>query len=126
MKVTDGWPLTDEGVPDWENAFEDEKKGLIRLVMASQTPLQLKQCTTVIIQQLFVRDDDVSQIMKNVLALGEIIPDELEKETDQGAIDKMRGEIASLLRKIKEERIQNSLKYLRQKAEEKEARRVSD
>lgn len=126
MKVTDGWPLTDEGVPDWESAFEDEKNGLICMVVAAQTPVHLKQCTTVIIQKLFIRDDDVAQIMKNILALGEIIPDELEKETDKAVIDKMRGDIATLLRNIKKERIQNSQKYLRRKAEEKEARRISD
>ena len=44
MSVSDeqSWPLTPEGLTDWEVAFEDPDKGFIALITQANTSLSLK------------------------------------------------------------------------------------
>ena len=76
------WPQTPEGVTDWEFVFENEGAGFIPLCLLANSPLILKECATVVIQQLFTRDDDSMNIMKYIIALNDIIPDDKELDTD--------------------------------------------
>lgn len=111
-----GWPQTTEGITDWEYVFENEESGLIPLVMTAQTTLVLKECTTVIIQQLFIREDDSASIMKYILKLNDIVPIEQESNTDMEWLKLMRSNVIGLLRQIKEDRVVKANAFLTNKA----------
>ncbi len=117
------WPLTAQGVTDWEFVFENEEEGFIALVSMAHTPFIMKDCTTVIIQQLFSRDSDAMNIMKFIIALSEIVPDEKEQNLNADLLAAMRAEIVELLRKIKIDRIKSANDFLRRKLQEKKDRR---
>lgn len=119
----DGWPITDQGVTDWEYVFEDEKDGIVPVILMANTPFVLKECTTLIIQQLFSRENDTMNIMKHVIVLDQIIPDEKELSLDKDALQSMRNQIATLLRKIKADRIQFSEVFIARKVRESKERR---
>ena len=118
------WPQTPEGVTDWEFVFENEGAGFIPLCLLANSPLILKECATVVIQQLFTRDDDSMNIMKYIIALNDIIPDEKELDMDVDNLKVMRTEVTELLRKIKTDRQNKSKEYLKRKAREAQDRRM--
>lgn len=119
------WPLTNQGVIDWKFVFEDEEDGLIPLILMANTPFVLKECTTLIIQQLFSRENDTMNIMKHVLALEQIIPNEKESNLDKDALMSMKNKIAHLLRKIQADRIQYANEFLRRKTQTEKERRLT-
>jgi len=120
----DVWPLTDQGVTDWEFVFEDPYGGFIPLVEMANTPFVMKDCATVIIQQLFTRDDDAMNIMKFIIALNDIIPNDKEMGLDKDVLAAMRSDITALLRRIKRDRLKKAEIFLRRKAETDKERRT--
>jgi len=116
------WPLTTEGVPDWEGVFEDPKTGFIALIRSANSPATLKACATVVVQQLFTRDDDSMNVMKYILDLENILPDSDDKETTSEELDEMRDAVSGFLRAIKEDRILKSQEYLKKRINEEERR----
>ena len=106
-----GWPKTADGVTDWEQVFEDPEHGFVALVDKAETVDVLKQCATVVIQQLFTRKgDEVERDRATNL---------LERVTDSDAIAAELGAkkrlVSSLLRNIKGERLEKAEEYLRRK-----------
>ncbi len=124
IKKVDDWPQTPDGATDWETVFENETDGFIPLIEMASTPFVMKDCAVVIIQQLFSRDDDAMNIMKFVIALNDIIPDEKELSKDKDVLAAMRSEISELLRKIKKDRLRKAADFLRRKAQEEKERRA--
>ncbi|NQW01275.1 MAG: hypothetical protein HQ483_16335 [Rhodospirillales bacterium] len=120
----DRWPQTAQGIADWEQVFEDSTNGFIPMVLLAHTPAVLKQCATIIIQQLFSRDDDGTNVMKFLIALNDIIPDEMETSTDKEALATMRTEISVMMRKIKADRKTKSEGFLKRKAQTSQERRL--
>jgi len=109
------WPQTPDGVTDWEFVFEDANEGFIPLVMMASSPVILKECATVIVQQLFTREDDGIHVMKYIIDLDEIIPAASENYTDTKLIDGMKSRTADLLREIKADRKKKAGAYLQRK-----------
>lgn len=125
MEGGDGneWPRTDQGVTDWEFVFEDDQDGFIALVEMAKTPFVMKDCTTVIIQELFTRDDDAMNIMKFIIALNDIIPDDKELSQNTDELAAMRLGISALLRRIKQDRLKKAAIFLQQKKQTEKDRR---
>ena len=119
-----GWISGEDGAPDWERIFEDETNGFIPEFQHASTPFIIKEIATVIVQQLFLREDDSINLMKYVIALNQIIPDDRETETDKWVIMEMRDGVIKLLRKIKIERIQRAKAKNQNKNHSQPERRV--
>ena len=120
------WPQTAEGVTDWEFVFENKENGFIPLILEASSILALKECTFLVIQQLFSRDNDSENIMKFFMLLNEIIPESQEQNTDKQSVLAMRTETQKLLRNIKNERIKHAKEYLKRKALNAPERRVNN
>ncbi len=118
------WPQTAEGTTDWELVFEDEENGLIPLILTAHSTVILKECTTVIIQQLFIREDDSTNIMKFILKLNEVIPDDQEANTNKDWLKSMRNDVVKLLREIKTDRMKKAEAFLARKARIEQDRRL--
>ncbi len=116
---THPWPLTPDGVTDWERVFEDPDTGFIQLIMQAHSPQVLKECATVTIQQLFIREDDDNNVMTLIIKLNKLLPDDADA-SDQ---DDMRDQVCELLRDIKNERIRKAAESL---AKGEGERRFSD
>lgn len=92
------WPQNPSGGIDWETVFEHPDSGLIPLVCLSNTPKKLQAVTTLLVEQLFLRDGD-AQIRKDYrMHLAEIFGAE-------AALDELKDSAATFLRAIKNERI---------------------
>jgi len=116
------WPQTPDGVTDWESIFEDPKAGFIALIRSAHTPETLKDCATVVVQQLFTRDDDAMTVMKFIIDLEGILPDSSGLALTKEEIDGMRNAVGSFLRTIKEDRIERAREYLKKQAKDGERR----
>jgi len=116
------WPLTAEGVPDWESVFEDPKTGFIALIRSAHSPTTLKACAAVVVQQLFTRDRDSMNIMKYILDLEHVLPNSDDKKITEEDLDEMRDAASGFLRAIKEDRILKSQEYLKKRTNEEERR----
>lgn len=103
------WPLTPEGVTDWEFVFEDPKTGFIALLGHATAAEALKDCAIVIVQSLFIRDDDGDNVMKFIIDLNKIFPYDSDGSDDFSA---MQEDTTDLLRKIKDERKKKAEDYL--------------
>jgi len=117
------WPQTSEGVTDWEMVFEGSSPGLIKLIGTAHTPMTLKDCATVVVQQLFTRDDDSMMVMKLIIDLEGIIPDADGEVLSGEEINAMRDGISAFLRQIKDERIKQAKEYLKKRNNGEERRR---
>ena len=103
------WPLTPQGVTDWEFVFEDPKTGFITLLGQAAAAEALKDCAIVIVQSLFIRDDDGDNVMKFIIELNKIFPYD---DDGSGSFPTMQEETTDLLRKIKDERTKKAEEYL--------------
>ena len=54
------WPKTPENQTDWEAVFEHPTAGLIPLVSTATSPKKLHVVTTLLVEQLFLRDSDAA------------------------------------------------------------------
>jgi len=116
------WPQTPEGVTDWESVFENPKSGFIVLIRSAHSPEILKECATVVVQQLFSRDDDAMITMKFIIELERILPDSNGKKLTEEEVEEMRDAVTGFLRTIKVERLQKAQEYLRRRANNEERR----
>jgi len=113
------WPLTPDGVTDWEFVFEDSETGFIALLGHATTADALKDCAIVIVQNLFIRDDDGDNVMKFIIELNKVFPYD---DDGSGDFSVMQDETTELLRKIKDERKQKAEEYLANKGSGDERR----
>jgi len=116
------WPLTPDGVTDWESVFEDLKTGFIVLIRSAHSSDTLKACATVVVQQLFTREDDGMNIMRYILNLESIIQASGDKEVTADEMDEMRDAVSDFLRTIKKDRILMSQEYLEKRINSEERR----
>ena len=116
------WPQTPEGVTDWESVFEDSKMGFIALIRSAQSAETLKDCATIVVQQLFSRDDDAMTVMKFILDLEEVMPDPNGAPSTSEELEDTRDAVTGFLRKIKEDRILKAAEYLEKSGKGKERR----
>ncbi|TCS64007.1 hypothetical protein EDD55_10244 [Varunaivibrio sulfuroxidans] len=118
------WPKTPDGTTDWDVVFEDPKTGLIPIISEAQSRQALRQCTCVVIQQLFTRKDDADDVAKFTAQLDDILAGVNDAEELNATI----ASVMALLRRIKEERLEKARLYVaqknaRQRAQERRAQK---
>ena len=121
-ETSTSWPLTTDGVTDWESVFEDLKTGFIVLIRSAHSVATLKACATVVVQQLFTREDDGMNVMKYILNLESILQTSGDKDVTADELNVMRDAVSNLLRAIKEDRILMSQEYLEKRINSEERR----
>lgn len=116
-----GWPLNDDGTVDWETVFEDPDIGLITYVQRARTLVALGQCAHVIVQSLFIRDEDGPYREAFNTMVDEIISGVEDKDADHA-----RETLIKLIREIKANRIKHARNYLQSGATQDGERRDTD
>jgi len=106
------WPKSVDGTTDWQLLFEEEETGLIALTGACTTPEQLKQQAEAIIQAIFTRKQDASIVAKVKGYLDKLIPENADPER----LPVMLGDVAQMLRKVKDDRIKKAAAFVEKKA----------
>ena len=101
------WPVTADGVMDWEAVFENPDTGFLPMIALARSPEALKQTTLVIIRTLFSRKNDESNFETYTAQLDEIVPD----DAPASEFDAMRAGVIELLRRIKQERQRVAAEY---------------
>ncbi len=101
------WPHKEDGTVDWNTVFEDEDVGLEGFIHRAQTAHALGQCAHVIVQSLFIRDQDT----KHRDAFNHMI-DELIEDCGDDEIDRLRDLMLKLVHGIKDNRIKHAATYL--------------
>jgi len=104
------FPQTPDGVTDWEQVFEGPN-GLIALISQVRTAAALRECTLVVIGQLFTRKQDQLEVAQLTRQLDNLIAG---SDASQD-ISTTSMTVAGLLRQIKDERIQKAQDYLADK-----------
>ena len=114
--ATKGWPKTSDGTTDWEAVFEDAEGGLIPLIAQANSPQALRECAIVTIQMLFSRDNDAENVTNLTSELNELVPDDAQAHQ----LDFFGKAITTVLRQIKQERIDLAEEYVKNKKLEEE------
>jgi len=103
------WPKTPDGTTDWQVVFEDPTAGFIPMVLKGQSPDAIKMATTVVIQKLFTRRNDVDLCAQYINRLGDIVT------SAGGNMATINTAVSGLLREIKDERIELARVYIERK-----------
>jgi hypothetical protein len=111
-----GWLKTSDGTTDWEAVFEAPENGLIPLIAQANSPQALRECAIVTIQMLFSRDNDAENVTNLTTELNELVPDDAKSQQ----LDVFSNAITSVLRQIKQERIELAEEYVKNKKLEEE------
>lgn len=112
------FPKTPDGTVDWETVFEDANDGLIPLLSHAQTPDALRQITIVIIEKLYTRKGDESEVEGFKKQLDRIT---FEGDNVEEQVRVLRSSVTDLLRTIKKDRISKAQAYIKLKKEEEAA-----
>ena len=116
------WPHKEDGTVDWDTVFEDPDIGLITYVEGARSLTALGQCAHVIVQSLFIRDQDGPYRDAFNTMVDEIIASADDKDTDHA-----RETLLKLLREIKANRVKHAQNYLDTGGpEDSEERRAQD
>ncbi|MCW8915564.1 MAG: hypothetical protein OQK24_06890 [Magnetovibrio sp.] len=111
------WPHREDGTVDWETVFEDKETGLVGFVKATKSPEALARCAHVIVNSLFIRENDVSYRVAYDAAI-----DELIKNKD----DQSRDKLLKVIHEIKHNRMERVKSYLDDKTSNSEERRLHE
>jgi len=108
------WPQTPDGTIDWETVFEDPETGIIPALSAANTKEILHKGTVAVVKQLFTRKNDEIQVESFLKELSYIL-----KETEGSEdLPAMRDSVISLLRRIKDGRVEKAAAYIALKKQE--------
>lgn len=108
------WPKTPGGTTDWEAVFEAPESGLIALISSAPSATVLRKATLVIVEKLYVRDDDPAEIERFTAEINAMIPDDLPAEH----LPPIADAVAGIMRQIKTGRIAGAAAYEAEKAAE--------
>jgi hypothetical protein len=111
----DDWPKTEHGTVNWDVVFESPKDGLLTLINQAQTPKALLEISIVIIQKIYTRKDDPAKVEQFIQELTELIPEDMPEESLADII----GVVTTLLRQIKDFRIQKAQEHINKVAADK-------
>ena len=114
------FPQTPDGVTDWEQVFEGPN-GLIALITQVRSAAALRECTLVIIGQLFTRKQDQLEVARLTRQLDSLIVTAASQD-----ITGLSTTIIGLLRQIKRERIEKARDYLADKQKKPRKNRRSE
>ena len=96
---------------DWETVFESPVHGFITLVEQAQTVKSLKQCTSLIISNLFTRENDAPFLAAYHEALDGFLPTNESEDVD---VSYSKKRVVALLRDIKKHRQRKSAEHAAQ------------
>lgn len=102
------WPKTPDGTTDWEVVFEDPQTGFIQLIAQSPSAETLRLTTTVVIDTLFTRRGDETEVARLKNQLESIL-------NEPDGIAKQQAGVSGLLRQIKDARIEKARVYIERK-----------
>ncbi|MEG3617339.1 hypothetical protein V5T82_02620 [Magnetovibrio sp. PR-2] len=111
------WPHREDGTVDWETVFEDETTGLIHFVTSTRSTEALARCAHVIVNSLFIREEDPPYREKFSAAIDELL---------QSGNENAREKLMDVIQKIKQNRIERVERYLEAGAPTPEQRRLED
>ena len=101
------WPHKDDGTVDWDTVFNDPDIGLCTYVKRAHTLVALGQCAHVIVQSLFIRDEDGPYREAFNTMVDEIISSAEEKDAEHA-----RDMLLKLIGEIKANRVKHAQRYL--------------
>lgn len=111
------WPSIDNDTVDWESVFDDADTGLAVFAKRARTKQALVRCAHMIVQNLFIRDNDPPYRDAFNLAI-----DELAATGDENTREK----ILDLIEDIKINRIERAGYYLESEKGDDERRLAQD
>lgn len=106
---------TPDGTVDWKRVFEEPEHGLIALVTKSHTSSALRRNALLVIQKLYVREDDPAEVARLTAELTSLIPDNLPAHS----LPHIAEAVAAILRRIKDYRIRKAAEFERDQTREK-------
>lgn len=116
------WPKTEFGTVNWEVVFENPNSGLIPAVQAAFSPLDLKQTTTHIVQQLFPRGADRGENSRFLAELDLLIPNDVALD----ALPVLQAAVIEILRGVKDTRVERARAYERALMEPQKTGQTTD
>ena len=111
------WPHREDGTVDWEAVFEDETTGLIHFVTATQSNEALARCAHVIVNSLFIREQDPPFRDAFTAAIDELL---------QSGDEQAREKLLKLIGEIKRNRVDRVERYLENGASNSDERRLDE
>jgi len=114
------WPHQDDGTVDWETVFEDEDTGLTKFAERARTTAALARCAHIIVQSLFIRDEDPPFRDAYNAAIDELV------ETDDPDDNQNRDKILKLIHEIKLNRIERAGVYIENGGADGDERRLPE
>lgn len=102
------WPRTPDGTTNWEAVFENPQTGFIQLIAQSPSAETLRLTTTVVIDKLFTRRGDETEVARLKQELETIL-------AAPGDIIAKQAGVSGLLRQIKNVRIEKARVYIERK-----------
>jgi len=91
------WPTKPDGTVDWETVFEDENFGIIPLVNIARATPAVRQITTLLVEQLFIRTGDAEERDRYRAALKTIF-------AEYSSLEETKTDAIKFLRSIKADR----------------------
>lgn len=114
------WPHQDDGTVDWETVFEDEDTGLTKFAERARTTAALARCAHIIVQSLFIRDEDPPFRDAYNAAIDELV------ETGDPDDNQNRDKILKLIHEIKLNRIERAGVYIENGGADGDERRLPE
>ena len=111
------WPHREDGTVDWEAVFEDEETGLIQFVTSTRSDEALARCAHVIVNSLFIREQDPPYRQAFDAAIDELL---------QSGDEQAREKLLRLIQEIKRNRIERVERYLENGATKPDERRLDE
>lgn len=103
----DAWPKTAFGTVNWEVVFENPNDGFISIVKDAPTPLDLRNSTIEIVNQLFPRTVDGGEIDRFIGELESLIP----PDTAEDSLPVLQDAVTVILRQVKDFRVARARAY---------------
>ncbi len=113
-------PKNTDGTVDWETIFEAPGTGLVPLVAQAKSLEGLRNCASVIINQLFTRKNDETERERQHKVLASLVA---AAESDDG-LEAVRDNVVRMLRSIKQERLLKAAAYVANKDKRKFKRKT--
>ena len=118
-------PQGEWGTIDWDAFFEDGEIGLISLIEKAKSMVGIRKCVDMIIDMLYMRDEDAPHKEALKVRLNALIP--APPANSSAETEETKKSVVRLLREIKEDRVRRALARVEQQeagAVAKEDRRV--
>lgn len=117
-----GWPRTPDDTIDWEVVFDHPETGLVPIILKAPTPVALRECTRVVIEQLYTRPDDPEEVKRFIAELEQLVPD----DTPAATLPLIGQAVGTVLRRIKDERLEQAARFVAEQRKAKQQGKAAD